>query len=111
MDEGDHSCLFEEEASKIILEVGTGCLISWVGIGLTIWQWSLVVWRGILVNWSRCLIYLGKRLIVGLHISTIGRDTLVMMKGSLVNWRGILVDGRWNFIIRRGVFWYAGGAF
>ena len=86
----------------IILDIGTGILISGIKISLVIWQWSLVVRGGILVNCIVGLIYSGRRLVIRLHDCAIGNDIVVVIRWRLVNLRGILVDGRWNLINRRG---------
>ena len=36
--------LLRRRVMTIILYVRTGSLISWIGISMVIWQWSLVVW-------------------------------------------------------------------
>lgn len=48
------------------------------------------------------MIYLGRRLITGLNVSTIRSNTFAKIRGSLVNWRGISLDARLSLITGRG---------
>lgn len=100
--------LLRERHLTIIWNFRTGVFISWIWIGLVIWQWILVVRGGgtvILVKWSRCLIHRRRHFVIFLNFATVGEGILVVMVWSLVNCRGTVVARRESILIigRRGI--------